>query len=195
MANRTNAPEYYESGVSGPNPSDWFGTTAIDGDAGDFIRSAPGFSYIRRDLTNNLASLPLYKSKASSLDDDWSGVQCIAERVLFSQFTDGGAAIGTYDLKTQIPVGAWGLRCFLQNVTGFTGDTSATIQVGDGTDVDRYTTGTPSVFTTAAAIDLGALSGTAIHIAAVTVKLTVTSAADFTAVTAGALTIKIFYLI
>jgi len=72
---------------------------------------------------------------------------------------------------------------------------SATIQVGDGTDVDRYTTGTPSVFTTAVAIDLGVLSGTAIHIAAVTPKITITASADFTAVTAGTLTIKLFYLI
>lgn len=195
MANRTNAPEYYESGVSGPNPSDWFGTDAIDGDAGDFARSAPGFSYIQRDLTNNLASIPRYKVKASGLENDWAGLQCISETVTRAMMTDGGAAIGTYDLRTQIPAGAWGLRCFLQDVTGFTGNVSATIQVGDGTDVDRYTTGTPSVFTTAVAIDLGVLSGTAIHIAAVTPKITITASADFTAVTAGTLTIKLFYLI
>ena len=195
MANRTGVPEYYESGLLGPMPSDWVNTGAIDGDAGDWVRSAPGFSYIRRDLTNNLASLPRYKMKANSLENDWAGLQCIAQTVTFSQFTDGGAAIGTYDLKTQIPAGAWGLRCFLQDVTGFTGNVSATIQVGDGTDVDRYTTGTPSVFTTAVAIDLGALSGTAIHIAAVTPKITITASADFTAVTAGTLTIKLFYLI
>lgn len=193
MANRTNAPEYYESGVSGPNPSDWFGTDAIDGDAGDFARSAPGFSYIRRDLTNNLARLPLYKTQAASLDSDWTGLQCITERVTRAMFTDGGSTAGTYVLKTQVPVGAKVKDTILAEVVGFTGDTSAVLTVGDGSDVDRYNTGTPSVFTTANAIDMGAISGTAIHTAAASVTLTVTSAADFTNVAAGAFTIKIFF--
>jgi len=197
MSNRTNAPEYYESGVSGPNPSDWFGTDAIDGDAGDFARSAPGFSYIRRDLTNNLARLPLYKTHASLKESDWTGLQCVTERVTVAQFTDGGSTSGTYALKTQIPIGAKVKDTILQDVVGFAGNVSATLTVGDGSDVDRYNTGTPSVFTTANAIDMGAISGTAIHATAATVTLTITASTDFTLLVTnalGALTIKIFYL-
>jgi len=112
-----------------------------------------------------------------------------------ADFTDGGSTIGTYALKATIPAGAWVHQTILQNVTGFTGDTSATIQVGDGTDVDRYSTGTPSVFTTVAAADLGVPSGTKIHTAAATVTVTITSAADFTNVAAGQFTIKIFFYV
>jgi magnesium-transporting ATPase (P-type) len=87
-------------------------------------------------------------------------------------------------------------RVTLVNVTGFAGDVSATIQVGDGTTVNRYNTGTPSVFATATAIDTGAVSGTAIHIIANTVRLTVTTSTDFTlAVTngTGQLTVRVYY--
>jgi hypothetical protein len=162
------------------------------------VRSAPGFSYIQRDLTNNLATLPRYKQLTSQKESDWTGLQCVAERVTVSQFTDGGGAAGTYALKTTIPIGAKVKDTILQDVVGFAGDTTAVLTVGDGTDVDRYNTGTPSVFTTANAIDMGAISGTAIHVTAATVTLTVTSGSDFGLVVtngAGAFTIKIFYLI
>lgn len=118
----------------------------------------------------------------------------ISETVAFGDFTDGGSTAGTFDLSTQIPVGATVLRAVLTALTGFTGDTSAVLIVGDGSDGDRYNTGTPSVFTTAAnGLDLGAPSGVGYHAAAATVTLTVTSGADFTSVSAGSLTIEIYY--
>lgn len=126
-----------------------------------------------------------------------NGVQLkkISQTVLYSQFTDGGAAVGTFDLTEVIPVGAIVLYASLTNIVGFAGDTSAAITVGDGTDVDRYNTGTPSVFTTVAAgIALGVPSGVQYHAVQKTPKLTVTSAADFTSVSAGSITIEIYYL-
>lgn len=189
-----NYPEYLESGVAGQNPTEWFGVDPVDGDAGDWIQVGAGSMYMQRDLTNDLCALPLVKVKNDSADNDWAGLQVLCETVTRADFTDGGSTSGTYNLKTQIPAGAWVLRTILQDVTGFTGDTSAALIVGDGTDTDRYNTGTPSVFTTAVAIDMGAPSGTQIHTAAKTVTLTVTSNADFTNVAAGQLTIKIFYL-
>ena len=111
-----------------------------------------------------------------------------------AQFTDGGATAGTFSLNTSIPAGARFAFTLITSITGFIGDTSAVITVGDGTDVDRYNTGTPSVFTTAAAgVDMGVASGTAWHTAAATPVLTVTSAADFTNVSAGSLLITLFY--
>ena len=125
----------------------------------------------------------------------WATVQFIEETVAYDAFTDGGAAAGTYDLATQIPAGALVLRTVLEDVVGFAGDTSAVITVGDGSDADRYNTGTPSVFATSAGgLDLGAVSGTAYHSAAATVTVTVTSNADFTSVNAGSITIRIYYL-
>ena len=91
-----------------------------------------------------------------------------------------------------IPLGATVVRSFLLALTGFTGDTSCTLTVGDGTDPDRYNTGTPSIFTTAAGeTDLGAISGTAYHTAAKSVTLTATSGSDWGAVTAGQATVVI----
>jgi hypothetical protein len=124
---------------------------------------------------------------------DW-----IEERIKVAQFTDGGAAAGTYQMQHAIPVGATVIRTLVTGVVGFAGDTSAVLVVGDGTDVDRYNTGTPSVFASAAQITAGIPSGVAEHAAAIKPTLTVTSNADFTSVVTnaqGALTIRIVYLV
>ncbi len=184
-----------ESGVLGSLPRVWVGPDAVDGDAGEWIEAPVGSIYVQKDVTNQLAQT-WQKIKDDSGDNDWlpiGNVGVITETVARADFTDGGSTSGTYALKTQVPIGAYVERCFLVDVTGFTGDTSAVIIVGDGTDTDRYNTGTPSVFTTVAALDLGAVSGTAIHTAAKTVTITITSASDFTAVVAGSLTIRLYY--
>ena len=116
------------------------------------------------------------------------------ETISYSDFTDGGGAAGTLELSTTIPAGARFEACLIHGITGFAGDTSAVITVGDGTDVDRYNTGTPDVFTTAAAgVDMGVPSGTAFHAAAKTPTVTVTSGADWGSVTAGAATLTLYY--
>lgn len=119
------------------------------------------------------------------------------QTVTRAQFTDGLAAVGTFTATgLNIPVGATVLASAITAITGFIGDTSATITIGDGSDVDRYNTGTPSVFTTAAAgIATGVASGTKYHAAAIDPVLTVTSAADFTNVSAGSVTVVMYYIL
>lgn len=113
-------------------------------------------------------------------------LRVVREQLLASQLVDGGAAVGTKALSTVIPAGARVAACLVDNIIGFAGDVSASLKVGDGTTADRYMTGTPSVFTTAAqGVDMGAVSGTAWHTAAKTLTATVTSAADITPVLAG----------
>lgn len=117
------------------------------------------------------------------------------ETVGFAAFTDGGGAAGTYALGTTIPAGARFLYALVTGITGFTGDVSAALIIGDGADTDRYMTGTPSVFTTAAAgVDLGVPSGTAWHTTAKTPTLTITSGSDWGLVVAGSVTITLTYL-
>ncbi len=120
----------------------------------------------------------------------------LAEVVAFDDFTDGGATVGTYDITVgTIPAGATFLYAAVTAITGFAGDTSAVITIGDGTDADRYNTGTPDVFSTLAnGVTVGAPSGVLYHDAAKTVTLTVTTAADFTSVSAGSVTVELFYL-
>lgn len=127
-------------------------------------------------------------------DGDKMRLVSYQETVTYDQFTDGGGAAGTLALGISIPAGAVFARTLVTGITGFTGDTSAALTVGDGTDVDRYNTGTPSVFTTAAAgADMGAPSGTLFHSTAKTPTLTVTSNADFTSVAAGQMTVTLFW--
>lgn len=193
----TNELTYFESGIAGAGPAQWFGSDVPDGDRAPWVTAPVGSRYCRRTST----STRWYeKRKADGADNDWALTWGeIRETVALADFTDGTAAVGTYNLAETIPAGAWVLRAVLRNVTGFAGDTSAVITVGDGdgtggTDVDRYNTGTPSVFSTAVAIDLGAPSGTQIHTAAATVRLAVTAGSDWGAVTAGALTVSIYFL-
>lgn len=194
MAAITNWPGIQHSGTEGAFPVLWTGIETIDGDAGWFREVPTGSIYGHKDTTNDFV-VWWEKRKNDVRDDDWGylgGVHVISERVLYSDFTDGLATSGTYTLKQGIPVGAVVLKTLVTNVTGFTGDVSAALIVGDGTTTDRYNTGTPSVFTTDTSVDVGAVSGTAYHDAAKSIILTVTSNSDFTLVTAGALTIKVF---
>jgi hypothetical protein len=188
-----NYPRGWESGVDGPAPVVWHGSTAPDGDALPFKSVPVGSLYVQTG-----ASPALWVKVTDTVgghNGDWAtGMNVLAQRVVLADFTDGGGTSGTLDLDGQIPAGAFVLRTVVEDVTGFAGDTSAALTVGDGTDADRYNATTIDVFTTVAALDGGAPSGVQVHTAAKTPRLTVTSAADFTAVSAGAMTVKIFYL-
>jgi hypothetical protein len=48
-------------------------------------------------------------------------------------------------MKEALPIGATVISSLVTAVVAFVGDTSAALTIGDGTDVDRYNTGTPPV--------------------------------------------------
>ncbi len=188
-----NTPRFHESGVDGPAPVVWYGPNSVDGDAYPYLQAPPGSIYVQ----TGAQPRSFVKLEAAGHDSDWAalgGIGTIVQRVSYTDFTDGGGAAGTLTLDGTIPVGAVVLKTAITGVTGFAGDTSAVLIVGDGTDTDRYNTGTLDVFSDVAAIDGGAISGTAVHATAKTPVLTVTSGANWGDVTAGALTVKIFYL-
>ena len=123
-------------------------------------------------------------------------LRVLEETVLASAFDDSGAnTVGFIDLSSDLPAGAIVTRTAISALTGFAGDTSATIQIGDGSTAARYSTGTPDVFTTAAFIDAGVVSGTPYNLTAVTPRVTVTTNSDFTSAVAGGgvVTISIYY--
>lgn len=114
-------------------------------------------------------------------DGDKMRLVTYQETVDIADFTDGGSTTGTLALGISIPAGAVFAQALITALVGFAGDTTATAQIGDGSDPDRYSTGTPSVFTTAAAgADAGVPSGTKFHSGAKTPKITITAATDFT---------------
>lgn len=111
------------------------------------------------------------------------------------EMTDGGGNSGTLVLDETIPDASYVLYAVLHTLTGFTGDVSAVIQIGDGVDVDRYNTGTPNVFVSdPSGVDLGVPSGTQKHSASASVTVTITTNADFTSVNGGKATIIIVYV-
>jgi hypothetical protein len=118
----------------------------------------------------------------------------ISQTILASEFTDGGGASGTKTLTTQIPAGAiFQHSRVLVNVAP-SGDTTAVMTIGDGSDVDRYNTGTPSVLTTGQK-DMGNPSGVRDHLVATTVTVTLTGGADFGAINAlASFTIDLYYI-
>lgn len=190
-------PTFGSHSTVGGVPGEWVGVDLPDGDRTPWLEAPVGSTYVYKP-SETAATRRFVKRQTNSRDDDWSalaGLHVIQQRVTFSQFTDGGGTSGTLALTEKIPVRAWVQQTILTDVTGFTGDTSAVIIVGDGTDTDRYNTGTPSVFTTAEAIDVGVPSGTKIHVAEKTVTITITSGSDWGLVTAGAFTIRIYYLL
>lgn len=113
------------------------------------------------------------------------------EGILYTDFTDGAGTSGTYTSKMVLPAGFFIERCWLTDVTGFTNDTTAVVIVGYNGNTDGLMTGTPSVFTTASYIDLGAPSGTQLVSTAFSPIITVTGGGDFTSINAGAMTIKV----
>jgi hypothetical protein len=122
-------------------------------------------------------------------------IKSIKVSVGFADFTDGGGAAGTFDLTTTIPAGAVFLKSTVRVPAGFAGDTSAVMTIGDGTDVDRYNTSTINVFATAATgVAAGIPSGERDHFTAATVRLTVTSGADWGSVTAGRVVVTLYYI-
>ena len=148
------------------------------------------------DHDGSAAGLKLGGTLVTATAASLSAVQKLSETVAFGAFTDGGGAVGTYDITAgTIPAGATFLYAAVTAVTGFAGDVSAALTIGDGTDVDRYNASTIDVFTTAAnGVAAGAPSGVLYHNAAKTVKLTITVNADWGSVTAGALTVELYYL-
>lgn len=190
-----NAPERWESGIDGPSPHEWFGVAAPVGGSGPWLVAPVGSIYFQRSLSAGVSTKVWTKVKADGRDDDWVlGLRCMSVTVTRAQFIDDGAASGHFDLTEQIPSGAWVLQALLVNVVAWTGNVSATIQIGDTSTAARYSTGTPSVFTAAAAIDPGVPSGTKIHTVATTVRITITGSTDFTVISAGQLTLRIYYL-
>lgn len=119
----------------------------------------------------------------------------IAETVAFGDFTDGGGTSGHVDLATALPAGVSVSSWQAVVATGFTGDTTAVMQVGVSGNVDRFTQVTTGSVLAAGTIgsDAAAVSGDPSYVdTAATVRVTVTGASDFGLISAGEMTVIVF---
>lgn len=133
--------------------------------------------------------------------DGYAFPKVISESVAYTQFTNG-TTVATYALAGTIPAGAVFHWSAITAVTGgFAGTplVSATMTIGDGTDVDRYSgTAGANVYTEATAgVDPGTPSGVRFHAAAKQPVLTITPgtavAATWGSVTSGTVSVRLYY--
>lgn len=119
----------------------------------------------------------------------------VTARVPYTAFTQvgGTATLARHTIGAQIPVGAHYLGSIVNVVTGFTGDTSAVITIGDGTDVDRYNTSTVDV-SSAGFVSAGAPSGVPGHGTAKSPVISLTTGADTDNVSTGVVEVQLVYL-
>ena len=195
MTSLSSTPAFGQNGVGGA-PGLWMNTAGVDGDRPPWSRAPLGSIYWRQATANHQQQY--IKVKHDALDDDWVLVEgIICQRLVYADFTDSTGTTGTKVLNGTIPVGAYLDKAQVHNVTGFTGDSTATIQISGGvdvtTDVDGYTTGTPSVFTTAAAVTVGVPSGVRTVTTAGAPVVTITKGTDWGTGSTGALTVTLFY--
>lgn len=186
-----------DNSMAGTTPTAAITTTTAGVDA--TARGAPkGASVI--DTTNGKA----YINNGTANAPDWiesagipDSIGVITETVAFGDFTDNTDTTGYVDLSEDLPAGAIPLGWKAVVATGFTGDTTAVIQVGVSGDLDRFSAVTDQSVLAAATKGASALGqsdcldGIA---AAQTPRVTVTGGADFGSITAGEMTVSLYYL-
>lgn len=122
-------------------------------------------------------------------------VNVISQSVAFGDFTDNTDATGYVDLTPKLPAGAIPLGFKAIVSVGFANDTSAAIQVGISSDLDRFSLNTDqSVLTAASVGSLPATDAVDGMNAEQTVRVTVTGGADFTSINAGVMVVYVYYL-
>lgn len=127
--------------------------------------------------------------------DTLPDIGVLSETILFSAMTDNTNTTGYKDFATTLPAGAQVLGWEADVKTGFTGDTTAVLQVGVSGNLDRF-----SALTTASCLAAGRVGSQApgatdntYLTAATTVRVTVTGGADFTSISAGEMDVKVLF--
>ena len=112
-----------------------------------------------------------------------------------ADFTDNGDATGYIDIDTDLPANAIVIGWKAVILTGFTGDTTAIMQVGIAGDLNKYS-GITSV-SCLTATTVGALGNTdnALAITSQTPRVTVTGGSDFGLITAGSMIVSLYYFL
>lgn len=137
--------------------------------------------------------------EATTYGGDTYNIQKLSSQTLaIANFTDNaGTATGYIDFTTgQIPSGAIVLGWKATTTTGFTGDTTATVIVGVSGDTDAFSADATQSVLAAGTTGSASLAATgALPIAtAQTPRVTVTGGSDFTSISAGSMSVDIYYL-
>jgi hypothetical protein len=126
----------------------------------------------------------------------------VSQIVKYGDLVDGGGAAGTLVLTKKIPAGSLVIGSKVIVTEGFTGDTTAVMDIGDGSDADLFSYTTHNVLAAARNLmegcDSAAAGNTGTGIVPISseasVTITITGGADFGAISAGKLLVEIYYL-
>ena len=145
-----------------------------------------------------------YINNGTALEPAWiemggipDSIGVLSKSAAYGDFTDNEDTTGYLDFDDDLPAGAIPLGWKAVVATGFTGDTTAVAQVGVAGDLDRFSAVTDQSVLGAGTVGASALGrsdcldGIA---AAQTPRITVTGAADFSSISAGQMTVYLYYL-
>lgn len=122
------------------------------------------------------------------------GLRSVSQTVEYDDFTDNEDTTGSLTMTNSLPEGAFVIGTKVTVTTGFTGDTSATLKVGKSDGEDEFSDGTTINVYTADVVGDSAEDPLEYLAADTSVYLQITSGSDFTSVTAGKMTVEVFYL-
>lgn len=122
------------------------------------------------------------------------GLRKITQTIKYTEFVDGGGAAGTLTMVSQLPAGAFLIGTKVTVKTAFIGDTSCVLKAGKTSGEDEFTDGTSINIFTAGTKGDSMEDPLEFLAAAASVYLQATSGSDWGLVTAGELTIDIYYL-
>ena len=130
----------------------------------------------------------------SNVDLSVPKLKYIEQALAIADFTDVDTT-GYVDLTDSLPAGAIPLGWKAVVTAGFTGDTTAVVQVGVAGDLDRFSSVADQSVLAAGTVGAGVAADANDGIAAAqTVRVTVTGTADFTSIAAGAMTLRLYYI-
>jgi hypothetical protein len=121
--------------------------------------------------------------------------QLVSQDLKIADFTDNTNATGYIDITDKLPAGAIVLGWKAVVGTGFSGDTTAVIEIGVSGTLDKFSVDTSQSVLTAGTVGSSSkLSANNFLGSATTVRVTVTGGADFTSITAGEMVVTIYYV-
>lgn len=118
----------------------------------------------------------------------------VSQELKSTGFTDNTNTTGYIDITTKIPANSIVLGWKAVVKTGFTGDTTAVMQVGVAGTLDNFSVVTTNSCLAAGTVGASAKAANCFVAADTTARVTVTGAADFTSIAAGSMVVTIYYV-
>ena len=174
-------------------------------DSDDYVNGSLDNAHISDDAINSSQiiddTIDSADYAAGSIDNEHLAIpkvnQSVSQALAYGDFTDGLGLSGHIDFTTdQVPAGAIPLGFKAVVATGFTGDTTAVIDVGISGDTNRFTADSTQSVLATATVGSNALAADACDgmNAAQTIRVTVTGTADFSSISAGSMVVTVYWV-